>query len=35
MTTHELARQLLDGPNLPVHLSYPSGDHWRTQLHPK
>lgn len=34
MTAHELARQLLDGPDLPVHISYNYGDYWRTQVAP-
>jgi hypothetical protein len=35
MTAHELARQLLAGPDLPVHHSYPTGDYWRTQGAPE
>ena len=34
MTAHELARKLLSGPDLPVHISHPSGDWWRTILAP-
>jgi hypothetical protein len=35
MTSHELARQLLDGPDLPVHMAYSYGDHWRTVVTPE
>jgi hypothetical protein len=35
MTAHELAHQLLDGPDLPVHHTYNYGDHWKTQVAPK
>ena len=35
MTSHELARQLLAGPDLPVHQSYNYGDHWRTTVAPE
>lgn len=34
LTAHQLAKQLLAGPDLPVHHSYSSGDYWRTQLAP-
>lgn len=34
MTSHELAKKLLNGPDLPVHHAYPAGDHWRTTLAP-
>lgn len=34
MTAHALARQLLAGPDLPVHFQYCYGDHWRTQVAP-
>jgi hypothetical protein len=35
MLAHDLAHQLLAGPNLPVHLSYNYGDHWRTTVAPE
>lgn len=34
MTSHELAHQLLAGPDLPVHISYCYGDYWKTQVAP-
>jgi hypothetical protein len=35
MTPHELARILLDGPDLPVHHVYDCGDYWHTILAPE
>ncbi len=35
MTAHELARMLLDGPDLPVHATHSAGDYWHTILAPK
>lgn len=35
MTAHELARELLAGPDLPVHQQYCYGDHGRTQVAPE
>lgn len=35
MTSHELARQLLAGPDRPVHHAYNYGDYWRTQVAPE
>jgi hypothetical protein len=35
MTTHELARLLLSGPDLPVHVQQPAGDYWQTTLAPE
>ncbi len=35
MTAHALARQLLAGPDLPVHQSYCYGDYGRTQVAPE
>jgi hypothetical protein len=35
MTSHELARKLLAGPDLPVHQSYNQGDYWRTRVAPQ
>ena len=32
MTAHELARQLLNGPDMDVMFAYPSGDYWRTEV---
>ncbi len=34
MTAHELAKKLLAGPDLPVHLAYPAGDYIGTTLAP-
>ncbi len=35
MTSHELARALLDGPDLPVHYAYSYGDYWKTTVAPE
>jgi hypothetical protein len=35
MSTHELARKLLEGPDLPAHFAYLYGDHWRTTVAPE
>lgn len=35
MTAHQLARQLLAGPDHPVHFQYTYGDYWRTEVAPK
>jgi len=35
MTSHELARELLAGPDLPVHFSYNYGDRSRTTVAPE
>jgi hypothetical protein len=35
MTTHELARLLLSGPDLPIHTQQPAGDYWQTTLAPE
>ncbi len=35
MSSHELARQLLNGPDLPVHFSYNYGDYWKTEVAPE
>ncbi len=32
MTAHELAKLLLDGPNLEVAFSHDSGDYWNTTV---
>jgi hypothetical protein len=34
VTAHELARELLAGPDLPVHISYNYGDRQRTTVTP-
>lgn len=34
LTAHDLARKLLAGPDLPVHLSYLYGDYWGTRVAP-
>jgi len=33
-TSHQLARELLDGPDLPVHMSYDYGDRQHTTVCP-
>lgn len=35
MSAHELARKLLDGPDLPVCLAVPARDYWNTLLAPE
>lgn len=35
MTSHELAKQLLAGPDMPVHIRYQYGDYWRTIAAPQ
>ena len=32
MTAHELARQLLAGPDIDVQFAYNYGDHWKTTV---
>lgn len=34
LTAHQLAKQLLAGPDLPVHHQYNYGDYGRTQVAP-
>jgi len=34
LTAHELAHELLAGPDLPVHFGYDYGDHWHTTVAP-
>ena len=32
MTSHELARRLLTGEDLPVYYGYPAHDYWKTEI---
>jgi hypothetical protein len=32
MTAHELAKQLLAGPDVEIMFAHPAHDHWRTEL---